>query len=431
MKVKNIINYVKEYGKKTCIEYPFCETDALVLSRFVYFRWAKSVPMLLEDTEGVRLADIYENIDKEYVYKNELYPEDDGGLLDAMAKSVRFGSMRCNYYSEQTDEGIVMQFGAMLCQMEGALPVILFKGTDRTLVGWKEDFYMAFSKPISGQRVAAWYLNEVAGKFEGKFIVAGHSKGGNLAAFSSMAAFPEIKNRIDAIYSFDGPGFRPEILESYGYNEIADKVKKYMPSTSLVGIVLEGSKDYTAVKCDAVMGALAHNPYKWIIENGTFVEVLDIGMKSHIMHKSLNEWIMELDEEQLEQVVNNLFGILESTDEADFGSIMANWRSASAKMRRTIAHMDKEQRKNILAIVKALLEEIRKVSVNSIPGIEDIRQVEEKIESSINKGKELVIEKAETKVRAARKIKSKTGDDSVKKIKSETADKLEKHSKKE
>lgn len=400
MKAKNIINYVKEYGKKTCAEYPFCETDALVLSRFVYFRWAKSVPMLLEDTEGVCLSDIYENIDKEYVYKNELYPENDGKLLAAMAKSVRFGSMRCNYYSEQTDEGIVMQFGAMLCQMEGALPVILFKGTDRTLVGWKEDFYMAFSKPISGQRVAAWYLNEVAQKIEGRFIVAGHSKGGNLAAFSSMAAFSEVKDRIEAIYSFDGPGFRPEILESYGYNEIADRVKKYMPSTSLVGIVLEGSKDYTAVKCDAVTGALAHNPYKWIIEKGTFVKESDIGMKSHIMHKSLNEWIMELDEEQLQLVVNNLFGILESTDEPDFGSIIANWRSAAAKMRKTIAHMDKEQRKNILAIIKALLEELRKAYIDSSAVIEEIRQVEELIEDRISNGKEKVSARLEKKNRS-------------------------------
>lgn len=215
-----------------------------------------------------------------------------------------------------------------------------------------------------------------------------------------MAAFSEVKDRIEAIYSFDGPGFRPEILESYGYNEIADRVKKYMPSTSLVGIVLEGSKDYTAVKCDAVTGALAHNPYKWIIEKGTFVKESDIGMKSHIMHKSLNEWIMELDEEQLQLVVNNLFGILESTDEPDFGSIIANWRSAAAKMRKTIAHMDKEQRKNILAIIKALLEELRKAYIDSSAVIEEIRQVEELIEDRISDGKEMVSARLEKKNRS-------------------------------
>lgn len=420
MIMKNIIDYVNEYGKQTCKERPFCETDALVLSRFVYFRWSKSVPGLLQDVEGVTLEEMYKDIDHEFVYKHELYPENDGLLLKAMAESKRFKSMICNYYSEQTDEQLIMQFGAMVCQMEGALPIVLFKGTDRTIVGWKEDFYMAFSRPISGQQVAAWYLNEVAKRIEGRFMVSGHSKGGNLAAFSSMASYPEIKERIESIYSFDGPGFRPEILEEYGYDTIAARVKKYMPHSSLVGIVLEGSKDYTAVRCEAVSGALAHNPYKWIIEKGTFVQAGELAAHSKIMHKSLNEWIMELDEQQFELMVNSLFYIFESTDEGDFNSILVNWRSSAARMRKTAKDIDKEQWKIILAIIKALLEEIKKHSVNSIPKIEEIRQAEAVIETSFNKGKEIVKEKAEAKVKTLTETKSQSKKKSTKDKKTKT-----------
>lgn len=425
MIMKNIIDYVREYGKEDCYERPFCETDALVLSRMVYFRWSKSVPGLLQDSAGVRLSDIYKELDHDFVYKQELYPENDGILLKEMAESVRFGSMICNYYSEETDEQLIMQFGAMLCQMEGALPIILYKGTDRTIVGWKEDFYMAFSRPISGQQVAAWYLNEVAQRIDGKFMVSGHSKGGNLSAFASMAAYPEIKERIDSIYSFDGPGFRPEILEEYDYNSIAGRVKKYMPHSSLVGIVLEGSKDYIAIRCEAVSGAFAHNPYKWIIENGTFVQAGELAKHSVIMHKSLNEWIMELDEQQFELMVDNLFGIFESTDEADFNSILSNWKSTSVKMMQTAANMDKEQWKNILAIIKALLEEIAKTSVNSMPKIDEIRQVEEKIGNQINAKTEMVKEMAQAKA------KSLKADKAAKPGKTPSGEKQKKRTKKE
>jgi len=360
MIMKNIIDYVKEYGQETCEKRPFCETDALVLSQFAYMRWGRVIPRLDRNKSGIQLKDMYKKVDAEHVYMHELNPEKNAALLEEMANSKRFGNMVCNYYSSQTNEGITMQFCAMTFFMKGALPVIVFRGTDRTVVGWKEDFNMAFSEPIPGQRMAALYVNEVAARIEGDFIVAGHSKGGNLAAFSAMAAMPEVKSRINTIYSFDGPGFRPDILEAYKYSEIADRVKKYMPHSSIVGILLEGSQDYITVRCEAIGGAFAHSPYRWIIENGRFVELQKLGKKSLVMHKSLNEWAYELDDHEKEVLVDNLFSILDAPDAGDFSSILDNWRSSAAKMKKTALEIDKDQWTIILRIIKELLKIIRK-----------------------------------------------------------------------
>ncbi|MCR5799786.1 MAG: DUF2974 domain-containing protein [Lachnospiraceae bacterium] len=368
----NIIHYVREYGDKTCEERPFCEADALVLSQFIYFRWDKNVPCIgpdfavkddKADEDGVRLADIYSAVDAEHVYRQELYPVENGQLLEAMAKSKRFGDMICNYYLEDTDVVREMQFAAMYVHMKGALPAILFRGTDGTIVGWKEDFNMAFSRPVAGQLMAAEYVNKIAGRITGDFVTAGHSKGGNLAAFSAMSAHRGIRERIHAIYSFDGPGFRPEILEEYDYASIASRVKKFLPHSSLVGIVLEGCEDYVTVKSIALGGVFQHNPYRWVVDGCDFIREDKISVKSKIIHKSLNEWVMKLDEKQIELLVGTLFGILESTDEEDIPGMLENWKSSLISMKDTALGLDSESRKELRRIIKALLEDIHKAAV--------------------------------------------------------------------
>ena len=89
----------------------------------------------------------------------------------------------------------------------------------------------------------SFYVGKVAERYKGDFMVAGHSKGGNMAAFSAMNSPKEVRERITDIYSFDGPGFRPEILEEYNYRAIASRVHKFLPKSSLVGIVLEWLAD--------------------------------------------------------------------------------------------------------------------------------------------------------------------------------------------
>lgn len=368
--MNNIIDYIKEYGEKTCHDREFCEVDALILSQLAYFRFDKLIPPLFEqssmDMPSVKLSDIYKAVDPEYVYKKVLCSLENEQLLKAMAESRRFADMTCNYYLSDTRVASNMQFAAMTFRMEGALPIVVFRGTDRTFVGWKEDFNMAFSKPYAGAFMASRYVAAVAERLSGDFMVAGHSKGGNLAAFSAMNSAKNIRQRITDIYSFDGPGFRPEILKEYNYDAIASRVRKFLPKSSLVGIVLEGSQDYVTVKSHAVGGALQHNPYRWCVEGCEFVKEEDIKKKSHIVHKSLNEWIMELDESQIELLISTLFGILESTEEQNIPDLLDNWKTSLRAVKTSALGISKEDRKQLRTIIRMLLEAIYKSLMEQI-----------------------------------------------------------------
>lgn len=371
----DIIGYVQEYGSQTFEQRPFCEVDALIISQFSYMKWDRIVPNITLEfvtdrdksavaTVPITVKEMYEKADPEYVYLQDINAEKNGLLLKAMADSIRFAGMKCNYMVSKSDEQTVLQFCAMVCRPENALPVVVFRGTDGTLVGWKENLYMAFSRPVPGQIMASQYLRMVTELFTDDFVVTGHSKGGNLATFAAMSV-PEVQDRIVAVYSFDGPGFRPEILEEYNYAAISDRVHKYMPRESIVGILLEGCMDYTTVKSEALGGAIAHIPYKWIVQEGSFVKEEQLRKYSQIMHESVIEWVMELDDEQLSLVINTLFEILQASDNSKLKGILVDWKNSSKSMFKAAVGVDKETRRKILKIMKALIEVIYKTYMES------------------------------------------------------------------
>ena len=65
---------------------------------------------------------------------------------------------------------------------------IAFRGTDSTLVGWKEDFNMSFLPVIPSQHDALEYVEQISEHYKGRLYICGHSKGGNLAVYASAFA---------------------------------------------------------------------------------------------------------------------------------------------------------------------------------------------------------------------------------------------------
>ena len=84
-------------------------------------------------------------------------------LLTAAAKSRRYGDVRLFHYISEIDIVSEKQFSAITFWLEDQFTHVTFRGTDATLVGWKEDFNMAFISPVPAQIDALHYLNFVAG----------------------------------------------------------------------------------------------------------------------------------------------------------------------------------------------------------------------------------------------------------------------------
>ena len=111
-------------------------------------------------------------------------------LLEALAQSRRFGQLLLSGYITKLERRESLreqtQFGALSVRTDGHLSVI-YRGTDDTLVGWKENFNSLLLSPIPAQAQAADYLSQAA-QTNWPLAVQGHSKGGNLAVYAAAAS---------------------------------------------------------------------------------------------------------------------------------------------------------------------------------------------------------------------------------------------------
>jgi len=350
---------------------------------------------LTDEEDAVSFLHIAGHMDEEVVFSDERYEKDNRLLFEGMLKCKRFSSMHFNYYASIIDENVETQFCAMTCFLEGELPVIVYRGTDENFVGWKEDFNMAFKKPVPGQHLAVLYINQAGMQFLSNFNVCGHSKGGNLAVYSSMNTYPDIRNRIRRIYSFDGPGFRPEILKSEDYDSIAEKIEKYIPKSSLVGMLLEEHEDYLVVDSSSV-GVLQHNPFTWRVKEASFIAKEGVYKSTRFMNESLNEWILTLDDEQLEMFGDTLFYILEGCEMKNLVEITQDFKTGINNMIRASKDIEEDTRDKIYEILRLLgeiMKENMKENLDQLKGtvkenvIENLDQIKEVVKENLKNHK--------------------------------------------
>ncbi len=296
--MSHIVSYIKRQQENTFQEELFNEVDALVLSQFIYLKLDGLVPTMSEKKESIYLYELANNLDYEKVFADERYRKDNVELFEAMVESKRFRRMRMNYFSDITSVLAETQFSALTVFLENGPTVVIYRGTDETVVGWKEDFNMCFKEPVTGQSLSALYLQQVSELFEENFIVSGHSKGGNFAVYASMNVENKVQDRIEKVYSFDSPGFRPEILESVDFNKIKDRIIKYLPHSSIFGVLLQSKENYQIVECFSI-GVLQHNPYNWQVNGNEFKKLDKLDRGSVFLNETFNEWLYGLSDEEL------------------------------------------------------------------------------------------------------------------------------------
>ena len=79
-------------------------------------------------------------------------------------------------YVNDVDQDIQKQFAALIFKVKPDTYVLVFRGTDDSIVGWKEDFHMTYMAQIPAQKMAARYLQKALENLPGNFILTGHSK---------------------------------------------------------------------------------------------------------------------------------------------------------------------------------------------------------------------------------------------------------------
>ena len=351
--IGNIIEYVHSYGYFDFEALPFSGADALVLAQFVYLKLENIVDGISEDAKAISLRELQVHEKVETLFADPRWEENNRALFKEMCESKRFGDMKCIYCADRICRESEKQFMAVTCIFPDGSVKVLYRGTDETIIGWKEDFNMAFVYPVPGQQSSQLYLEQVAQYISAKFDLIGHSKGGNLAVYAAMHVPEEVQNRIGRIYNLDGPGFRTEVYSMENFEKIADRLIKIIPRSSIIGMLLEDHGAYQVVDSKNI-GFLQHDPFSWLIDRIDFVYVKQISETQRIMDDSLNEWIMSLSKEEVASFVNTLYQIVAASEATDLISFTKNWTKSIAGMAGAIQNLDEETKSNIHRVMKSL-----------------------------------------------------------------------------
>lgn len=335
----NIFDYLK-WRDIELEKVEFNQIDALILSRLSYLPFDG----LIEENEKITIKECFERYEIVGERGNILI-EADVDLFPALAKSKRFGNLYISNYVNNIDKNRDLQFSAITVFLPDRTMAVLFRGTDSTLVGWKEDFNMSFSKSVPAQLEAVKYLENMYSKYKKNMIVIGHSKGGNLSVYSSAFCNKKAKKNILDIYNFDGPGFMDEIIESDEYKEIIDRIHNVIPESSIIGRMLKHKGKLTVVK-STEKGIMQHDLYSWQLLGDKFIEA-KLTASSEFVDKTLTEWLQNVNPEQRKYFVDIIFEIFEATGATRFSDLNQQKLSATKTIISKYQELDETSKKYV------------------------------------------------------------------------------------
>lgn len=346
-----LIEYIQTYGKKSFHELPFSEVDALVLSQLSYLKM-KGIVGGFHQKEFMSWNDIKKHPDFERLFTDPIYGSAHRKVFFLVSQSLRYRFIKTGFFEDWFDEKKELQFAAVTFLLGKTSIFISYRGTDDSLVGWKEDFNLSYLPKIPSQKHARDYLKGVARYREGHIILGGHSKGGNLAVYAASTVSENIQNRIRRVYSFDGVGFRQNFYDREGFKKISDRCCKIIPAQSLIGMLFSNQQNYRVVQSYR-SGLAQHDLMFWKIRDGKFVYRKNLRRRNLHLARKINSWIDSLSLDQIAAFVNLLYELLKA-DGPEYakktGGSFLNIRLKSVC--RKFKRLDKNKRKEFLLVIR-------------------------------------------------------------------------------
>ena len=238
--------------------------------------------------------------------------------------------------------------------------LVVYRGTDYSLVGWKENFNMCFMDDVPAQLDAVAYLIHVAEAFPHmKLRVCGHSKGGNLAVYGAAMCPKEVQERICVVYNHDGPGFRETMLVREGYQNILPRMKTFLPQFSVVGMLLEQKGERIVIRSNE-KGIMQHEPYSWEMIGADFVKQKELTEKSYFLDSTVTRWMEGLTEEQRESFIDTIYAAVAAAPVDHFGEAAVSPKMIISTLQ--ILHAEDEGTKIISSGFRMLFDAARKTA---------------------------------------------------------------------
>lgn len=366
--MSNIKDYLDWRGDICFSHDGFNEVDNLVFSVFSYLEFDGVVPPQTEQ-DSILLRQVASHsedlLEQPSIELTRPFFETVPRLLQKAARLPRFCEIPLSHYINQVDFDRSEQFSALVFSIQDDLHFVAFSGTDNTLAGWKEDLQMSFLDEVPAQKQAVEYLINVMSDLNGNFYLGGHSKGGNLAVYSSAFAPKGFQDRIVRVFNNDGPGFQDAVIQSDGYQQIASRITTFLPQTSIVGMLLEHRGEYRVVGSNET-GIMQHNPLSWKVLGTGFVYEEGLSKSSLAINSAIRAWLDKLPRQEREEFVNALFDILLGTGVNTVSELSQEKLTAAKSIIQNYKNLEPTAQSNLRKVVDIFFSESQKMVKETI-----------------------------------------------------------------
>ena len=349
----NIMDYISWRGDLSFEQSQFNEVDNLILACFSYVNLdgisavtkQKGIGLKKLTKEFMKLHTMKElEADKSFI---RLAPF----MMMEMAKSVRFGKCVVRNYVNDIVTEAEQQFAAMEIVLEDGTSYVSFRGTDDTIIGWKEDFNLS-TGVVPAQKRAIEYLQKISEHTDGMLRVGGHSKGGNLAIYGSVMC-KSAHEKILEIYSNDGPGFSREFQELPETKEMMPKIIRIIPEYSIIGTLLEHEKEPVIVASSS-KGLLQHDGFSWEVQGPALVRRDSLNKTALRFIEILHKWIDGMDMEQKRLLIEDLFATLQASGYENLSEVQSGGLKSLAAMMKRVEKFAPESRGMMQELLTAI-----------------------------------------------------------------------------
>lgn len=313
----DMLDYIKWRGDLSFDERPLNEIDSLIFSTLSYeeFDWVLFPNTSLSLNQ---VADLFfKKYKEEDLCKRKTLTYRSFEILKAAAYTRRYGEIILSNYVDETNEKLSLQFSAITYQHKNQWKYIAYRGTDETIIGWKENFTMLYKDEISSQRKAVEYLQNVLKQHKPlsktKYYIGGHSKGGNLAIYASAFIPQKMIKNIVAIHNFDGPGFDVNFWSIPTIKTVLPKITTFIPAASFFGRLFKHNEKIVVIKSDQ-RGLLQHSSFFWHIDVQQFVYEQEVSDGSDKAISRFNDLMTDYTKKERETLVEALFSIFTNLD---------------------------------------------------------------------------------------------------------------------
>lgn len=338
------LDYMRWRGDLTFKEKPFNSVDASLLASLIYLPVDKSAA-------GHSLSEVAKRLHNLPSFQHQMHGET-GEEIWLLPKSPRFGDIKIlNWTNRMEKDPHPLQFTAAAFEITKDIIVISYRGTDSSMIGWNEDMNMNYKAEVYGQGVAAQYFETIAKEYpDKKFYLVGHSKGGNFAQYALSAVNPNFQDRIIKALSFDGPGFYHQVYTSVGFKNSIDKMKTYLPESSIIGTMLDHPERVLIVQSNAAMKD-QHDPRRWKIGRDSFVLADGLTVGARILRHSLIQFNHSIPSEQRGEMFSALFDAFENSDISDVNQLTSHKFLGTYRLGKIILSLEPHQRQIILSMI--------------------------------------------------------------------------------